>query len=80
MAILELRSRRLDRGSNGPHISKKRRLLPEVGSLHAGQEKIHAVGVTGTVVAGKAVHGNAEEDAADIRRDLIDPVQAVETF
>ena len=32
------------------------------------------------VVAGKAIHGNAEEDAANVRRELINPVESVETF
>src|SRR5690242_17671518 len=42
-----------------PHLSKERRLLPEIGSLHSAQENIKTVGMTCAVMAGEAVHIDA---------------------
>ena len=57
-----------------PRISKERRLLPKIGSLHAGQEEIYCIRVTRAVVAGKAIHRDAKKNAPNIRRDLISKV------
>ena len=62
------------------HFPEERRLLPKVGSLPAAEKHIEAIGVTGAVVTGEAVHAEPEKHAADIRRDLVDPIQPVETF
>src|SRR5439155_16001673 len=66
--------------SDVPHLPEEGGLLPEVGSLPAAQEQIEAVGMTGAVVTGEAIHAEAKEYPPDIGRDLINPVQTVQTF
>ena len=66
--------------SDVPHLPKERCLLPEVGSLHAAQEHIEAVGVARAVMTRKALDAQAKENPPNIRRDLINPVQTVQTF
>src|SRR5207247_1788431 len=62
------------------HFPEERRLLPKIGSLPAAEKHIEAIGVTGAVVTGETVHAEPQKHAADIRRDLVDPIQPVETF
>src|SRR5262249_10614926 len=66
--------------SDVAHFPEERRLLPKVGSLPAAEEHIEAIGVTGAVVTGEAVHTETKKHAPDIRRDLVDPIQTVEAF
>src|SRR5438477_4327025 len=66
--------------SDVPHLSKERCLFPKVGSLHAAEEKVETVGMTCAIVAGEAIHIDAEEYPADVRCNLIDPVETHEPF
>ena len=63
-----------------PHLSEERGLLPEVDSFLTAEEEIETVCMTGAVMTGKTVHGQAEEDSTDIGCDLIDPIEAVQSF
>src|SRR5437870_2896254 len=64
------------RASDVPHLSKERRLFPEVGSLHAAKEQIETVRMACAVVAGETVHVDAKEYPPDVRCDFIDPVES----
>src|SRR6185436_15190130 len=63
-----------------PQISQERRLTPEIRSPLAAQEKIEAVGVARSVVAGDAVDRQTQEGPANIDRDFIDVVQTVQAL